>query len=249
MTRLRPKPPGEALGVPTAASITAIARTRATSSGHAVPVSPPVNAASIERRSAVAVLVLAVALGGILRFCDLGGLEMSADEGSSWAAASASSVSQVLQLQPQLNPGKFAVHELALHEWILLFGDGLAAMRALSAMAGTLGIVVVFFLARDLFGLSPIVTRGENIKVVLESTETPSYVLPAAFAAMLFAVNLVFIKYAREARMYSVAALFGLMQIDFFLRSLRCASDIGARGSLASVSNMATGQANLPSCG
>jgi mannosyltransferase len=224
MTRLRPKPPGEALGIPTAASITAIARTWATSSGHAALVSPSVNAASIERRSAVAVLVLAVVLGGILRFYDLGEREMSADEGSSWAAASASSVSQVLQLQPRLNPGKFAVHELALHEWVRLFGDGLAAMRALSAMAGTLGVVVVFFLARDLFGLSPAVTSGENENVVQKSAATPSYVLPAAFAAMLFAVNLVFIKYARETRMYSVAALFGLMQIDFFLRSLRCAT-------------------------
>mgnify|MGYP001167495394 CR=1 FL=1 len=225
MTRLRPKPPGKAAGVPTAAaSINAIARATATSSGHAVPESPPVRAASIERRRAVAVLVLAVALGGILRFSNLGGSEMSADEGSSWAAASASSVSQVLQLQPRLNPGKFAVHEIALHEWARLFGDGLAAMRALSAMAGTVGIVVVFFLARDLLGLSPAVTRGENENDVQESAETPSYVLPAAFAAMLFAVNLVFIKYAREARMYSVAALFGLLQIDFFLRSWRRAT-------------------------
>jgi uncharacterized membrane protein len=145
---------------------------------------------------------------------------MSADEGASWAAASASSVSKVLQLQPRLNPGKFAVHELALHGWIRLFGDGLATMRTLSALAGMLGIVAVFFLARELFGLSPAVICGPTEQVWHERAETPSPWLPA-LAAVLFAVNLVFIKYAQQVRMYSVALLCGLLQIEFFLRSMR----------------------------
>jgi uncharacterized membrane protein len=44
--------------------------------------------------------------------------------------------------------------------------------------------------------------------------------VPAAFTAVLFAVNLVFIKYGREARMYSIALLAALIQIALFLRSL-----------------------------
>jgi mannosyltransferase len=220
MTRLRPKPPGKAAASATANSINAIAGVTGAPSEDAVPLSPLNRTASIDRLGGVAVLVLAVALGGFFRFSNLGGREMSADEGASWAAASAASVRQVLQLQPRLNPGKFAVHEIVLHGWIRLFGDGLVAMRALSALAGTLGMVAVFLLARELFRSSHGLIRRANENVLQESAETASYLLPAAFAAVLFAVNLVFIKYAQEARMYSVALLCGLIQIEFFLRSV-----------------------------
>jgi hypothetical protein len=216
----RPTPPGEAITFSMAGATDAIARATAAPSEDAVPLSPLIRAEGIERLSGIALLMLAVALGGFLRFSNLGGREMSADEGASWAAASASSVRQVLQLQPRLNPGKFAVHEIALHGWIRLLSDGLVAMRALSALAGTIGIVAVFFLAQELFGLSHGVTRRANENFFHESAETRSYLLPA-FAAMLFAVSLVFIKYAQEARMYSVALLSGLVQIGFFLRSVR----------------------------
>ena len=173
---------------------------------------------SIQERSTFVLLLFAVVLGGFLRFSNLGLREMSADEGASWAAASASSVTRVLQLQPRLNPGKFALHEVTLHGWIRLFGDGLAAMRALSALAGTLGIVAVFFLAQELFESGRATPYRPNEKH--ENAEISSYPLLAAFSAVLFAVNLVFIKYAQEVRMYSVALLCALIQIGFFLRSL-----------------------------
>ena len=195
----------------------------AASSDDAVPLLPLIHAASTrrwDRLASVGVLVLAVVLGGLLRFSGLGGREMSADEGASWAAASGSSVSQVLRLQPRLNPGKFAVHEIALHGWIRLFGDGLATMRALSALAGTLGIVAMFCLAYELFAPYRAIPHGVNENVFQESGETPPS-LTAAFAAVVFAVNLVFIKYGQEARMYSVALLCALIQVEFFLRSVR----------------------------
>ncbi len=219
MTRLRPASPGKAIALAMADPIDTIAGAAAASSGDAGPISPSIRAAGIERLGGIALLVLAVALGGFLRFSNLGGGEMSADEGASWAAASASTVGKVLQLQPRLNPGKFAVHELALHGWIRLFGDGLPAMRMLSALAGMLGIVAVFFLARELFGLRDGAIRKANEDVFDKSAATLSYLLPA-FVAVLFAVNLVFIKYAQQARMYSVALLCGLLQIEFFLRSV-----------------------------
>jgi mannosyltransferase len=225
MTQPRLKPPVGSDAFVVASSINAIGGVK-TAPLQGGPLLSPGFRAAIEQRAAVAVLLVAVVLGGFLRFCDLGRHEMSADEGASWAAASASSVRQVLQLQPRLNPGKFAFHEISLHGWIRLFGDGLVAMRAFSALAGTLGIVVVFLLARELFGLSPTVTGRASENVLQERTEASSHLLSAAFAAMLFGVNLVFIKYAREARMYSVALLCGLAQVLFFLRSVRRATPV-----------------------
>jgi mannosyltransferase len=214
MTRLWPMRPSN-----TAESISASSRVAVSSQGDAVPLSPQTRAPRFGARGAISLLILAIAVGGLLRFSNLGEAEMSADEGASWAAASASSVSQVLELQPRLNPGKFALHEIALHGWIRLFGDGLTAMRALSALAGTLGIVAVFFLARELLGLHRAIARPANEKD--ESAETPSDMSAAAFAAVLLAVNLVFIKYAQEARMYSLALLCALIQVGSFLHSLR----------------------------
>ena len=77
---------------------------------------------------------------------------MSADEGASWAAAAAPSLADVVRIQAVLNPGKLAVYEVVLHGWMVLFGDGLGAMRALSAMLDTVSIVVVFVLVRELLG-------------------------------------------------------------------------------------------------
>jgi len=213
MTRLRPKPRSDTAELHSASS-----RATASSSGDVSSASPRIGAPSIGTRGAVALLILAVAVGGLLRFSNLGGPEMSADEGASWAAASASSVSEVLQLQPRLNPGKFAIHEIVLHGWIRLFGDGLATLRALSALAGTLSIVAVFCLVRELLGLRNAIPGRVNEEE--ESAEIPPFMVVASFAALLFAVNLVFIKYAQEARMYSVALLCALIQVGSFLRSL-----------------------------
>jgi hypothetical protein len=220
MTRRRSTPPGKAVALAMAGSIRTITCSAAASSGNAAPVSPRIRAGTGGQLGGIAFLVVAVALGGVLRFSNLGISEMSADEGASWAAASASSVSQVLQLQPRLNPGKFAVHDLALHGWIRLFGDELPAMRSLSALAGMLGIVAVFFLARELFGLNEALIHRPAEQTRHQRTGTSSSLLPA-LAAVLFAVNLVFIKYAQQVRMYSVALLCGLLQVEFFLRSVR----------------------------
>jgi mannosyltransferase len=218
--RARLNPSAGTVAFVAASTSSAIVRAKTAPLGGAPLLSPKIRDLSRARWNSMAVLVVAVVLGGFLRFTNLGTREMSADEGGSWAAASASSVRQVLELQPRLNPGKFAIHEISLHSWIRLFGDGLVAMRALSALAGTLGMVVVFFLGRELFGLSAAMTRRANENIFREISETPSYMLPAAFGAVLFAVNLVFIKYAQEARMYSVALLCGLTQVGFFLRSV-----------------------------
>ena len=147
------------------------------------------------RLPAFALLAVALAAGGFLRFYRLDALEMSADEGASWAAAAAPSLSAVLHAQIALNPGKSGLHDAALHLWMREFGDGLIAMRALSAAAGVLAIALVFCLTRELFAPA----RGDQTAAPLPPDVRDA---AAALAALLFAVNLVMVKYAREARMY-----------------------------------------------
>jgi len=167
----------------------------------------------------VVLLAVAILLGARLRFAAIGAREMSADEGASWAAAAAPSLGEVARIQAVLNPGKLAVYEIVLHGWMKLFGDGLGAMRALSAMLDTLGIVVVFALVRELLGVRSSTPQDESAAfggIPFAEAETV-----AALAALLFAVNLVTIKYARELRMYPLALLVVLLQVWFFIRAVR----------------------------
>jgi hypothetical protein len=171
----------------------------------------------------VALLAIAIALGAWLRFAAIGAREMSADEGASWAAAAAPNFAEVVRIQAALNPGKLAVYEIVLHGWMILFGDGLGAMRTLSAMLDTLSIVVVFALVRELLNArssapSPTAQSENAVPGGISSAEAETV---AAVAALLFAVNLVTIKYARELRMYPLALLIVLLQVWVFIRAVR----------------------------
>jgi len=168
------------------------------------------------RHRVLALLAAALMLGGFLRFFRLGRADLTPDEAYSWAAAAAPTAAEVVRLQAKLNPGKLAVHDLALHAWIGAFGAGAAAMRALSALLGTLEIVLVFWVAREIFLL------GDNAKKpVAEIGDAASVDFPAAVSAVIFAVNLAAIKYAREARMYAVLMVMIVAQMGFLLRSRR----------------------------
>ena len=157
-------------------------------------------------------LFAALAAGSYLRFANLGALEMSLDEGDLWATASAPTVSEVIARQTMLDSGKLPIHDLMLHGWIGLFGSSLAAMRALSAAFGVLSILLVYFVSRELFAQTDARESG------LASDETR---IVAGLSALVFAVNLVSIKYSREARMYPLMLAAVLAQVGMFLRSLR----------------------------
>lgn len=161
-------------------------------------------------------------LGGYLRFLDLARLEMSDDEGASWAAAAAPSLSGVVALQARLNPGKLAVHELALHGWMAMFGEGIVAQRSLSAALGTISILIVFWIAWELHRPAP--DSGD-----IGSTDEATMI--AALGAVVYAINLVTIKYAREARMYPVMLAATLLQVGFFVRASRRGGIIGYLGA------------------
>ena len=181
--------------------------------------SPIVAGRAPARALTVALLAVAVALGGWLRFAAIGAREMSADEGASWAAAAAPTLAEVVRIQAVLNPGKLAVYEIVLHGWMKLFGDELGAMRALSAVLDTFAIVVVFALVRELLDARSSTAPSESVAFGgIPSAEAETV---AVLAALLFAVDLVTIKYARELRMYPLALLIVLLQIWFFIRAAR----------------------------
>ena len=172
---------------------------------------------------AIAILAGALAAGGVLRFADLGAREMSADEGASWAAASAPTLRGVLRAQIHLNPGKAGLHDLMLHAWIGAWGDSLGAMRALSALAGTIAIALVFALARELLAIggdapgAAKAAAGAGAGAEFSAGERDG---AAACAAMLFAVSLVTIKYSREVRMYPIEIAAVLAQVLCLLRAV-----------------------------
>jgi len=161
------------------------------------------------RTSALAILLAAIVAGALLRGCALGMRELSPDEAASWAAARAQTIGEVAAVQAQLNPGKLAVYEIAEHWWIAVFGDGLAAMRALAALCGTVAILMTFWAARELFASR----AGAQSRSDLDSI--------AAAAALLCAVSLVTIKYSRESRVYPLMLAANLAQVACFLRALR----------------------------
>ena len=160
------------------------------------------------RRPAFLLLIVALLLGGFLRFSNLGRLEMSDDEGASWAAAAQPTLAAVIAEQAKQNPGKMAVHEIALHEWMAMFGDSVVAQRALSAMLGTVSIVIVFWIGWEL--CAPRADQDDGSAAMI-----------AALGAIVYAVNLVTIKYAREARMYPVMLTAILLHVGFFVRAGR----------------------------
>ncbi len=169
------------------------------------------------RALSVILLIVALATGTALRFNNLGALEMSPDEGASWAAASAPTAADVIARQPSLNPGELPIHDLMLHGWIALFGSSLSAMRSLSAALGVTSILLVYLVVCELFEESPL-TR-DDVRLV------------AGLSATVFAVNLVTIKYSREARMYPLMLAAILAQVAMFLRALR----VGGAANYAAV--------------
>ncbi len=164
-------------------------------------------AADSGKSSAFALLAFAIVIGGLLRLVNLGASEMTPDEAASWAAAAAPTVADAVRRQAVLNPGKLAAYELVLHGWIRLFGSDVTAMRTLSALLGIVAITLVFWVARELLALSG------------QSTVDIDYA--AALSALIFAVTLTMLRFARESRMYPLLIAAILAETGFLLRAHR----------------------------
>jgi 4-amino-4-deoxy-L-arabinose transferase-like glycosyltransferase len=104
-----------------------------------------------------------------------------------------------------------------LHGWIALFGSSLTAMRAMSAAFGVTSVLLVYFCVIELFEESALSRDG--VKTL------------GSLTALIFAVNLVTIKYSHEARMYPLMLAAILAQVTISLRTLR----IGGLANYAAV--------------
>ncbi len=161
------------------------------------------------RALALGLLALALTLGMVMRFHALGLAELSADEGASWAAASAPDVSTVAAMEHQLDPGKLALYDLLLHGWIRFFGDDVVAMRGMSAVLGTIAIALVFAAVREVCRS----LGGQSGTAVAD--------LAGSFAALIYAVNFMMVMSDRTVRMYPLAMGAELLQIFFLVRAQR----------------------------
>ncbi|HVN28115.1 MAG TPA: glycosyltransferase family 39 protein, partial [Candidatus Binataceae bacterium] len=168
------------------------------------------------RQIASTLMLLALIVGAVLRFYDLGALQMSADEGATWAAAGAPSISDVIAIQQTHNAGKLPLHDLLLHGWISVFGDSIVAMRSLSALCGVITIALMFLLTREIFRIRAANTPPADTAIDVD--------LVAALSALLCAVSLVTIKYERELRMYGLLLALAVVHLWAFLRALRIQS-------------------------
>lgn len=158
---------------------------------------------------ACALLVVALVIGAGARFYRLGHAQMDVDEGASWAGASVPTLGEVVARERQIDPGKLALYDLMLHGWIGIYGDGLSAMRAMSAALGTIAIVLVFAAVRE-------ACRGPDGAGGVTFGE-----LAGTLAALAVATNLTLVVSDRTARMYSLTLAAELAQVIFFLRARR----------------------------
>jgi mannosyltransferase len=179
-------------------------RIEASSAGQAA-----LRAARSPRALALGLLMLALVLGAALRFHQLGLGDLSADEGASWAAASVPTLGEVVAMEHQLDPGKLPLYDLLLHGWIRIFGDGVSGMRGMSAVLGTIAIVLVFAAVRE-------VCRSLGGRAGAAIAD-----LAGGFAALIYAVNFAMVTSDRTARMYPVAMNAELLQIFFLIRAQR----------------------------
>jgi len=150
-------------------------------------------------------LVLLLALGALaLRVYDLAGESVWLDEGYSIRMARLSLRGIFLSTQNDIHP---PLYYLLLHFWMRWFGDSEAAVRSMSVVAGTLGVIALARLGRRLF--DPAV---------------------GLVAALLLALSTMHVHYSQEARAYAFNVLWGMLSLLAFLAFMR---EGGARRGFA----------------
>lgn len=159
---------------------------------------------------ALTLLTIAVIVGAYYRFHQLDRWDMNGDEAVAWTAVVQPSVPEVVRtFWRSENGGKLPLFDLALHGWVRIFGDSLFAMRAMSAALGTLAIVLLFFVVRE-------VCRSLGSEAAPETGA-----MAGAFAALIYALNLTMVQSDRTAREFPLLTVAELVQIFFFVRAQR----------------------------
>ena len=186
------------------------------------------------RALALGLLVLALVLGAILRFQGLGVRISPPTKAPRGRPLPTAGVSEVVAMEHQLDPGKLPLYDLLLHGWIRLFGDSVAAMRAMSALLGTIAIVLVFAAVREVCRS----LGGQSGAAIGD--------LAGGFAALIYAVNFMMVTSDRTVRMYPVAMSAELVQIFFLVRAQRRGGWLNYAG--AAIFTAAMIAANFTAC-
>ena len=142
----------------------------------------PVPTATPSSGATVAVVVLVVALGAFLRLAWIGAQPLWVDEATSLLFARGS-LAQLWSWSAIVDPGNPPLYYSLLHGW-LVFGDGEASLRLLSAFFGVLTIPLVYALGRTI--------RDHRLGMV---------------GALLFSLSPFQVWYSQEARGYSLLTL------------------------------------------
>ena len=151
-------------------------------------------------------LLLVIAVGGFLRFYQLGFESVWLDESHSVRVANLSLSAAVRTAAAgQHTPLYFGL----LHFWIRIFGDGELALRSLSAMFGIASIPLIYLVG------STLVSRKVGL-----------------IASLLSSVSLFHITYSQEARPYILVLLLTLLSFLFFIRILKHGGKLNCAGYL-----------------
>jgi mannosyltransferase len=183
----------------------------ALSARRAQPIRPDRWTKPIGTLATPAVLVLAA----ILRFYLLDGQSLWGDEGNSVALALRDLASITRGAALDIHP---PLYYYLLHFWMLVFGSGEIAVRALSALTGIALVWVTFLAGRRLFGY-PV----------------------ALVAALLSAISPLQLQYSQETRMYALAALLAAVSVYLLIRAAQASRRLAALGWLAAWSVAAAG--------
>ncbi len=142
-----------------------------------------------------ALTILAICVGILLRWVQLGARSLWFDEGYTAWVISLKPAEIIRMIRADTAP---PLYYLILREWTQMFGRSEAAMRSLSAVFATLTLPVFFLLARRVLKKPWAVTA----------------------AVWIFSLSYMQVDYAHEARFYSMLALLGAM--DLYLVLLAC---------------------------
>src|SRR5215469_7093726 len=163
---------------------------------------------------ATGVTAVAVLCAVALRWFNLAGQSLYVDEGQTNFAANLSPAKIIRFAQSTDHPPLYFLLE---HYWIRLFGNSESALRAMSALFGTLSLPVFYLLAK---------------KVLKDS-------MAVALAMWLFAFSMAQIWYSREARSYEMASFLAVVSLYALVLFLeRPSTTLFATSVLAAVASL-----------
>ena len=143
----------------------------------------------------VTLLLLVLSVGLFLRVYDLGTESLWADEGLSVATVSGNFVEMKNRLTRSIHP---PLYYLVLHGWTRLFGTSEVAVRFPSVLFGLISILLAYNIGKELF--------SQNVGLL---------------TSLMVAISPFHIRYAQEARNYSLLFMLSLISLFYFIKMLK----------------------------